>query len=386
MIILDLLKKLIELKGSDLHLLAGLVPAARIHGELVQLTEYGRLTPEAVQTLVFSLLTDEQRGSFEHDLESRYELDFAYGVSGLGRFRINIHKQRGTVAATIRALSTQIPRLDDLGLPESIKIFLQAKRGLVLVTGPTGSGKSTTLAAMIDAINGARTDHIITIEDPVEYLHKSKKSYVTQREVGPAGDTLSFKNALKYALRQDPDVILVGELRDFETIGIAITSAETGHLVFGTLHTSSAAQTIDRIVDVFPPEQQPQVRVQLASNLIGVVSQVLLPRVDQPGRSLACEVMICNFAIRNNIRMGKTEGLFQALQTGASEGMLTMDQSLGRLCREGKIDYETAKPYIYDKATHETLKSFVRRSPGGAFGSPAAGRPASDVPPWERKT
>jgi twitching motility protein PilT len=373
MTLLELLQRLVQLKGSDLHLLAGLFPAIRVHGDLLAQTDLERLTPESVQSLVYSVLTEEQRDSFEHDKDIRYELDFAYGISGLGRFRFNVHKQRGTVAATIRALSAQIPNLDDLGLPASVKSFVSAKRGLVLVTGPTGSGKSTTLAALIDAINSTRGDHIITIEDPVEYLHKSKKSYVTQREVGPAGDTLSFKNALKYALRQDPNVILVGELRDFETIGIAITSAETGHLVFGTLHTSSAAQTIDRIVDVFPPEQQPQIRVQLASNLLGVVSQVLLPRIDRPGRALATEVMMCNFPIRNNIRMGKTEAMFQILQTSAAEGMQTMDQSLTRLCREGQIDYEIAKPYIYDKGTHESLKSFVRR-------------PASAAPPWEKKS
>ncbi|MGD0783196.1 MAG: ATPase, T2SS/T4P/T4SS family, partial [Candidatus Aminicenantales bacterium] len=228
MTLLELLQRLVQLKGSDLHLMAGLSPAIRVHGELGPMADLERLTPESVQALVYSILTEEQRRSFEHDEANRYELDFAYGISGLGRFRFNIHKQRGTVAATIRALSAQIPELDGLGLPASVRSFVKAKRGLVLVTGPTGSGKSTTLAALIGAINSTRHDHIITIEDPVEYLHKSKKSYVTQREVGPAGDTLSFKNALKYALRQDPDVILVGELRDFETIGIAITSAETG--------------------------------------------------------------------------------------------------------------------------------------------------------------
>jgi twitching motility protein PilT len=362
MTIIDLLKKLVEMKGSDLHVLVGLHPAVRVHGDLIPLTDVERFTPEGLQALLYSILTNEQRETFERDKDTRYELDFAYGVSGLGRFRVNIHKQRGTIAATFRALAAQIPQLADLGLPDSVRVFTNAKRGLVLVTGPTGSGKSTTLAAIIDSINSNRTDHIVTIEDPIEYLHKSKKAYVTQREVGPAGDTLSFKNALRAALRQDPDVILIGEMRDFETIGIAITSAETGHLVFGTLHTSSAAQTIDRIVDVFPPEQQPQVRVQLASNLLGVVSQILLPRVDQPGRALACEVMMCNFAIRNNIRMGKTEAMVQTLQTGLAEGMQTMDQSLLRLCKEGKIDYEIAKPYIYDKSTHETLKVFHRRA------------------------
>ncbi len=385
MTIIDLLKKLVEMKGSDLHLLAGLPPAVRVHGELRPLADAERLTPEGVRTLLAAVLTDEQRDGFEHDRESRYELDFAFGVPGVGRFRFNVHKQRGTMAASVRALSSTIPQLADLGLPDSVSLFTQAKRGLVLVTGPTGSGKSTTLAALVDAINTERSDHIVTIEDPVEYLHRSKKSYVTQREVGPAGDTLSFKNALRAALRQDPDVILIGEMRDFETIGIAITSAETGHLVFGTLHTSSAAQTIDRIVDVFPAEQQPQIRSQLASNLLGIVSQVLLPRADQPGRTLACEVLVCNFAIRNNIRMGKSEAIVQALQTGAAEGMQTMDQALIRLCKEGRIDYETAKPFIYDKSAHETIKMTARR-PAARPAEPGPGpRPAAPVPPWERK-
>jgi len=220
-------------------------------------------------------------------------------------------------------------------------------------------------------VNSTRSDHIITIEDPIEYLHKSKKSYVTQREVGNAGDTLSFKNALKYALRQDPDVILIGEMRDYETIGIAITSAETGHLVFGTLHTSSAAQTISRVVDVFPTDQQGQVRTQLASNLIAIVSQVLLPRIDQTGRCLACEVLFANSAVKNNIRAGKTEAIYQTLQTSSAEGMQTMDQCLIKLCKEGKIDYATAAPYLYEKTSHETLKSF--RAPRRESPRPGSG-------------
>lgn len=388
MIMLDLLKKLMELQGSDLHLIAGLQPAVRVHGELKPLEDYPRLLPEAVKEIVYSILTDEQKASFESDPERRYELDFGYGVPGVGRFRVNVHRQRSAVSAAIRALSVVIPKLDDLGLPEAARMFTTAKRGLVLVTGPTGSGKSTTLAALIDEINATRCDHIITIEDPLEYLHKSKKSYITQREVGPAGDTLSFKNALKYTLRQDPDVILIGEMRDFETIGIAITSAETGHLVFGTLHTTNAAQTIDRIVDVFPAEQQNQVRTQLASNLLGVLSQLLLPRVDTPGRCLATEILIANFAIRNNIRSGKTEFLHQTMQTAAGEGMQTMDQSLLRLCKEGKIDYETAKPYIFDKAMHETIKSLPKTGakPGPTFGPQSfQSRTTHATPPWEKK-
>ncbi len=360
MAFIDLLKIIVEKKASDLHLIAGLHPALRIQGELVPLVEHARLTPDSVKELVFSILNEHQRHLFLDDPHSRNELDFAHGVPGIGRFRINVHVQRGTVAASIRSLADKIPALEELGLPESVKRFTQAKRGLVLVTGPTGSGKSTTLAAIIDVINNTRCDHILTIEDPVEYIHRSKKSYVTQREVGPSGDTLSFKNALKYALRQDPDVILIGEMRDYETIGIAITSAETGHLVFGTLHTSSAAQTVSRIVDVFPTDQQPQVKIQLAANLLGVISQVLLPSSDNSGRSLACEVMFANPAVRNNIRTGKVEAIYQTIQTSGSNGMQTLDQSLIRLCRERKIDYDTAKPYIYDQTTHETIKSMSR--------------------------
>jgi twitching motility protein PilT len=356
----DLLKMLVEHKGSDLHLIAGLHPAIRVHGELIPLTELDRLTSESARDLIYGVLTPHQQECFTNDPETRNELDFGYGLPGVGRFRFNVHVQRGTVAATVRALADRIPDVAELGLPDAVGELIQAKRGLVLVTGPTGSGKSTTLAAIIDSINRTRADHIITIEDPIEYLHRSKKSYVTQREVGNAGDTLSFKNALKYALRQDPDVILIGEMRDYETIGIAITSAETGHLVFGTLHTSSAAQTVSRIVDVFPADQQPQVRIQLAANLLGVVSQVLLPRADGSGRVLACELMLANGAIRNNIRAGKVESINQTIQTSAAEGMQTMDQGLIRLCREGKVDYEMASPYLVERTSHETIKAFRR--------------------------
>ncbi len=364
MTFLALLKLLVERQGSDLHLLAGLHPALRVHGELVPLTELERLTPETSKALIYEILSERQKALFENGSDTQHELDFGHGIPGLGRFRINVHMQRGTVATAVRALSSVIPDFDGLGLPPSVRAFTQAKRGLVLVTGPTGCGKSTTLAALIDVINRTRSDHILTIEDPIEYLHKSQKSYVTQREVGPSGDTLSFKNALKYALRQDPDVILIGEMRDAETIGIAITSAETGHLVFGTLHTASAAQTVSRIIDVFPADQQPQIQSQLATNILGVISQILLPRVDKPGRVLACEVMIASAAVRNNVRIGKVETLFQVMQTSAGEGMQTMDQSLIHHCKTGAIDYDTAKPFIYDKGTHDVLKSF--RRPGKA--------------------
>jgi twitching motility protein PilT len=366
MIFHDLLKVLIEHKGSDLHIIAGHHPAVRVNGELRPLEEFERLNPQSAKALIYSVLTPHQINCFETDPETRNELDFGYGVPGVGRFRFNVHVQRGTTAATVRALASQIPSIAELGLPEAVNEFVKAKKGLVLITGPTGSGKSTTLAALIDAVNTTRADHIITIEDPIEYLHKSKKSYVTQREVGNAGDTLSFKNALKYALRQDPDVILVGEMRDYETIGIAITSAETGHLVFGTLHTSSAAQTVSRVVDVFPADQQAQVRIQLASNLIGVLSQILLPSRDHSGRVLACEIMMANGAVRNNIRAGKVEAISQTLQTSGPEGMQTMDQCLIRLCSEGKIDYDTAAPYLHEKTSHETIKARrgARTDPG----------------------
>ena len=354
---------MVEKKASDLHLIAGLRPGLRIQGELVPLPEAECLTPQSCNDLVFSILTDLQKQMFEQDLETRNELDFGYGIPGFGRFRVNVHRTRGSVGVAIRCLSDRIPPLEELVLPDSVKEFTRAKRGLVLVTGTTGSGKSTTLASLIDVINRTRHDHILTIEDPIEYVHKSKMAYVTQREVGHAGDTLSFKNALKYALRQDPDVILIGEMRDYETIGIAITSAETGHLVFGTLHASSAASTVSRIVDVFPTDQQPQVRVQLAANIVGVVSQLLLPKKDHSGRCLACEVLLANPAVRSNIRSGKIEAIYQTMQTASQEGMQTMDQCLTRLCREGKIDYEVAKPYIYEKTTHEFVKS-ARRSLG----------------------
>jgi twitching motility protein PilT len=356
----DLLMRMVEIKASDLHLIAGQRPAFRIHGELVPAEDIDRFSPDALKEFLFAALTLHQKNLFENDPVSRNELDFGYGIPGVGRFRVNVHTSRGSVGASIRALADRIPSLDELGLPEAALEFTRAKRGLVLVTGPTGSGKSTTLAALVDTINRTRRDHILTIEDPIEYTHNSKMSYVTQREVGATGDTLSFRNALKYALRQDPDVILIGEMRDFETIGIAITSAETGHLVFGTLHTSSAAQTVSRVVDVFPTDQQQQVRTQLASTILGIVSQVLLPKKDGKGRVAACELLLANAAVRNNIRAGKVEAIYQTLQTSAGEGMQTMDQSLTRLCRDGMIDYETAKPYIYERSTHDTIKALRR--------------------------
>ena len=354
----ELLKYLVAQGGSDLHLLAGLPPAIRINGSLHPIPSAERFTPDSVRELIYSVLSPEHIKAFETDPLTRNELDFAHSIPGVGRFRFNVHKQRSSVAAVIRALSFDIPRLDTLGLPDAVEKLTHHAKGLVLVTGPTGSGKSTTLASMIDLINSTRNLHIITIEDPIEYLHKSKKSYVTQREVGELDDTLSFSNALKYALRQDPDVILVGELRDYETMGTAVTSAETGHLVFGTLHTPSAAQTIGRIIDVFPADQQPQIITQLASNLLGVISQVLLPTADGKGRTVAVEIMIANTAIRNHIRTNNVDGTYQSIQTGSKEGMITMDQSLINLVREGRITYEVANPHIRDDVTRRQLEQF----------------------------
>jgi len=359
--VVDLLKKMVEKKASDLHLVTGLHPAFRIHGDLLPDETFEKPDGNQTREMIYALLTEEQIKQFETSPDSRYELDFAYSLPGVGRFRMNVHKQRGTVTLSARALADRIPKLEELGLPAAVKDLVKAKKGLILVTGPTGSGKSTTLAALIDAINSTRCDHILTVEDPIEYLHNSKKSYVTQREVGPFGDTLSFKNALKYALRQDPDVILIGEMRDYETVGIALTSAETGHLVFGTLHTSSAAQTVSRIVDVFPVDQQPQVRTMLASNLVAVISQVLLPRKDKAGRVLACEVLLANAAVKNNIRSGKVETIYQTIQMSQGEGMQTLDQSLLKLYGQGLIDYETAKPFIQDKSTHDQFRSYNSR-------------------------
>jgi twitching motility protein PilT len=388
----ELLRRLIELKGSDLHLTAGLPPAIRLRGELVPQTDLGPIGPEVMQKLIYHVLEPEQRERFEHDARMRHELDFAYGVEGLGRFRFNVHKQRGSVAAVIRALATRIPPLESLGLPKSVTKMTNARKGLALVTGPTGSGKSTTLAAIIDSINATRADHILTIEDPIEYIHNSKKSYVTQREVGESADTMSFSNALKFALRQDPDVILIGEMRDYETIGIAITSAETGHLVFGTLHTSSAAQTIGRIIDVFPTDQHEQVKTQLGSNIVGVLAQILLPRADNAGRVVCAEIMFATAAIKNNIRTNNIDAIYQSIQTGASEGMQTMDAAIAQHVRSGVIAYESARPYIRDENTHRALAG---NAAGAAAAAPAAETTGTEptpprrfggvIPPWEKK-
>jgi twitching motility protein PilT len=338
-IIEDLMEEVVERKGSDIHISAGLPPYIRINGHLTP-TDRDPLTPEECQRLIFAMLNNNQRKTFEQN----WELDCSYGVKGLARFRVNVYKDRGTVAACLRALSSKIPDMEDLKLPPIVKELSEKPRGLVLVTGPTGSGKTTTLAAMIQTINKTRAEHILTVEDPIEFVYESVKSVIHQRQVGE--DTKSFASALRGALREDPDVILVGEMRDLETIQLAVTAAETGHLVFGTLHTSSAAQTIDRIIDVFPPEQQGQIRVQLSSSLVAVLSQTLIPRVNvQPGqfgRVMAQEIMIVTPAIANLIREGKTAQMYGFIQTGGKESMQTLESVLAELYREGDISFESA--------------------------------------------
>ena len=325
-----------ERQSSDLHLTAGSPPMVRERGKLHPL-DYPVLTPQAVREIVYSILSDEQRKRLEND----WQIDFAYSIPNKARFRVNAFYQRASVGAAFRLIPDQMPNLDSLGLPPTIKELTHKPRGFVLVTGPTGSGKSTTLAAMLDLINKERSEHIMTVEDPIEFLHRHQRCIVNQRELG--SDAQSFAMALKAALRQDPDVILVGEMRDLETISTALTAAETGHLVFATLHTQDTAQTVDRIVDVFPPEQQQQVRVQLSVTLQGIVTQQLLPTVDGMSRVCAAEVLVPTPAVRNLIREGKTHQIYSALQTGATHGMQTMDSALAELVRQQKIDRELAE-------------------------------------------
>jgi twitching motility protein PilT len=331
-----LLERLVAVGASDLHLTVGALPAARVRGHLVPLDEFEVLEPESIRLLLYRILTTEQQKRLELDRQ----IDLSYGVPGLARFRINVFLQREALAAVFRVIPDKLKSISELGLPEGVANLTRLPRGLVLVTGPTGSGKSTTLAAMIDEINLSRHDHIITIEDPIEFLHPHKGCVVNQREIG--SDATSFAAALRAALRQDPDVILLGEMRDLETISTALTAAETGHLVFGTLHTQSAAGTIDRMIDVFPPEQQEQVRAMIAGSLQGVVTQTLLPTLDGEGRVAALEIMIPDDAIRNLIRQAKVEQIYTYMQTGSRSGMLTMEQSLAELCRSNTISVDEA--------------------------------------------
>jgi twitching motility protein PilT len=332
----ELLAKVLDMGASDLHLTSGARPAVRVHGRLSQLEEYPVLVPNEVQAMVYAILTQRQR----ERLESELELDTAHNMPGQARFRLNVYFQRDSVGAAFRLIPYDIKPLDSLGIPPQVGNFAHLARGFVLVTGPTGSGKSTTLAALVDQANRERNEHIMTVEDPIEFLHAHKGCLVNQREVGE--DTRSFANALKHVLRQDPDIILVGELRDLETISIALTAAETGHLVFATLHTQDAPQTVDRIIDVFPTNQQQQVRVQLAGTVQGVLCQQLLPTPDGQGRVVATEVMVATPAVRNLIREGKTHQIYSALQAGAKHGMQTMDQCLAELVRRHRVTYDLA--------------------------------------------
>ncbi|WP_094604682.1 Twitching mobility protein [Sporomusa silvacetica DSM 10669] len=344
----NLLQEAVVAQASDIHLTSGVSPIFRIRGVLTA-TQYPVLDDKDTEAMVMAITNTEQKEKFQQ----LGELDFSYAIAGLSRFRVNTFRQRSSCAIAIRVVAEQIPTLEQLGHMEVVKVLARKPRGLVLVTGPTGSGKTTTLAAMLDLINTERACHILTLEDPIEYLHTHKKSIVNQREINT--DTKSFANALRAALREDPDVILVGEMRDAETIGIAITAAETGHLVFATLHTSDAAQTIDRIIDVFPPYQQQQVRTQLSLTLQGIVAQQLLPRRDDSGRVAAMEVLMATPAVRNIIREGKTQQLLSVIQTGAKTGMQAMDMSLRDLYWKGIVTYEEALARAMDQETFVRL-------------------------------
>jgi twitching motility protein PilT len=333
----DVLTRMSEERASDVHLSPGFPPAMRVRGRIVPLEEYGKLLPQQTRDTVYSLLNDDQRKRFE----SRKQLDLAYAVPGVARFRVNCFFQRGSISAAFRRIPVEIPKLEELGLPAVLEEFTRKPRGFILVTGPTGSGKSTSLAAMLDIINREREEHILTIEDPIEFLHQHKRCVVNQREIG--ADAENFSLALTSALREDPDVILVGEMRDLDTMATALTAAETGHLVFATLHTQSTAQTIDRIIDIFPAEQQSQVRMQLSIGLQGIVTQQLLPTADGAGRVVACEVLVPTPAVRNLIREGKTHQIYSAIQTSGSIGMQTMDAHLAQLVRMNRITRQLAE-------------------------------------------
>jgi twitching motility protein PilT len=339
----DLLRYAVAVGASDLHLTANMPGSIRLHGAIRSIEGCPNLDNETIRDMVFGILPASQRERFEEE----NELDTSHSIAGVGRFRVNVSLQRGTVAAALRPIPHDMPEFDSLGIPDSVKAFTDLRRGLVLVTGPTGSGKSTTLASLIDIINRTKPLHIVTVEDPIEFLHDHKKSIITQREIGE--DTKSFAEALRRVLRQDPDVILVGELRDLETISMALTAAETGHLVFGTLHTQDAPQTIDRVIDVFPTNQQEQIRVMLAATLEGVVTQQLIVNAEGTGRIPCSEVLVCTSAIRNLIRQSKSHQIYSLMQVGGSFGMQTMDQGLARLVKEGKISEGIA----YDRSSNE---------------------------------
>jgi twitching motility protein PilT len=332
----QLLREVVAHDASDLHLTTGSAPVLRIRGELERMNGTPSLTPDMTRSLIYGVMSTEQQKALEIDRQ----IDMAYSLPGLARFRVNVYHQRGSLGAAFRLIPREIKTLEELGIPETLHTLAQKPRGLVLVTGPTGSGKSTTLAAIVDEINGTRSDHILTIEDPIEFVHRHKRCVVNQREIGT--DATSFAAALRAALRQDPDVILLGEMRDLETVGTALTAAETGHLVFATLHTQSAPSTVDRIIDVFPSEQQGQVRMQLSTTLEGIVTQTLMPSADGMGRVPALEILLPDDATRNLIRQGKVEQIYSVMQTSTSRGMQTMEQALADLVLRRVITVETA--------------------------------------------
>ncbi len=366
--IVDLLRLAIERKASDLLLTVGLPPMLKLHGEW-RPTEHDALNPNMTRRLMYSIMDEKKQRTFEE----RKDLDFSFSLSGQGRFRVNVFQQRGSVGGVLRTISEEVLTFEQLGLPKEVSDVARLPRGLVLVTGPTGSGKSTTLATMIDLINEEYPRHIVTVEDPIEFFHRHKTSVVNQREIGE--DTRDFSAALRSVLRQAPDVILVGEMRDHETIGAAVTAAETGHLVMGTLHTNTAAEAIDRIIDVFPEAQQEQVRVQLANNLQAILTQQLLPTADGQGRVLAYEFLIATAAARNLIREGKSHQIPTVIQTGGQLGMISMDASLADLHLRKKISFETARSRSVDANEFERLIGT-----GGLAGSAAAAQQAGQGP------
>jgi twitching motility protein PilT len=367
----ELLEVVLNRGASDLHLTSGSPPVLRLHGDLVPMTEYPELTGQGLRSMIYAILPQRRR----EELEQELELDMSYSLPGKARFRVNVYFQRDSIGAAFRLIPFEIKSVETLGLPPVASEFARFPRGFVVVTGPTGSGKSTTLAALVDIVNQERRCHIMTVEDPIEFLHRHKSSIVNQREVG--SDTHGFAPALKHVLRQDPDVILVGEMRDLETIATAITAAETGHLVFATLHTQDAPQTIDRIIDVFPPHQQQQVRVQLSTTLQGVVTQQLLQTADGRGRVVATEVLVATAAVRNLIREGKVHQIYSVMQAGGRFGMRTMDASLAELVQAGRITNELAMDRSHDP--EELTRLLGSRPPassdsfamGGAMGGGA---------------
>ncbi|MCR4902671.1 MAG: type IV pilus twitching motility protein PilT [Butyrivibrio sp.] len=341
----DILMEAKKEGASDVHITVGIPPKMRVNGKLITMDNYGKMLPPDTQAIADEVMNDVQKQM----LDEKGQHDMSFSIRGVGRFRLNVFKQRGSIAMAFRVVATEIPSAESLGIPESVINLYQRQRGLVIVTGPTGSGKSTTLASIIDKINQNRDCHVITLEDPIEFLYSHDKSIVNQREIGL--DSNSYANALRAALREDPDVILVGEMRDLETIATAITAAETGHLVLSTLHTIGSASTVDRIIDVFPPHQQQQVRVQLAGVLEAVISQQLLPTVNEGMRAAAFEVMHVNSAVRNMIREGKTHQLITIIQTNRKQGMITMDDAILQMFREGKISHDVALKYAQDPDT-----------------------------------